>query len=300
LEYVLGNGDIVEIITSKNSPGPTHDWLSFVKTSSAKSRIKQWFKREKREENIIKGHDLLEMELKKRHLNPRDLMKEDKLSEIGNRFGFMQVDDLYAALGDGAVTVNQVINKLQEFFFHDTHVEDIVPVPPSFQGVVHKDKETSAIRVKGVDDVAIRLARCCNPLPGDRVMGYITRGRGISVHREDCPNLINYLKTEKDRILEVEWSDKHGVYIVELEVKAFDRSRLTTDVMDVIADTRIHINSIFSRATKNDLAIMNLKLEIKDMSKLQAVVERIQKVKDVLEVRRVLPGETRGESNCAR
>ncbi|MEN6460078.1 MAG: bifunctional (p)ppGpp synthetase/guanosine-3',5'-bis(diphosphate) 3'-pyrophosphohydrolase [Syntrophomonas sp.] len=300
LEYVLGNGDIVEIITSKSSPGPTHDWLSFVKTSSAKSRIKQWFKREKREENIIKGHDLLEMDLKKRHLNPRELMKEDKLLEIGNRFGFMQVDDLYAALGDGAVTINQVINKLQELFFHDTHVEDILPEPPSYQGIVQKEKETSAIRVRGVDNVAIRLAHCCNPLPGDKVMGYITRGRGISVHREDCPNLINYLKTEKDRIMEVEWSDEHGIYIVELEVKAFDRSRLTTDVMDVIADTRIHINSIFSRVSKNELAIINLKLEIKDMSKLQAVMERIQKVKDVLEIRRVLPGETRGETNCAR
>ncbi|MGI5920149.1 MAG: RelA/SpoT family protein [Syntrophomonadaceae bacterium] len=291
LEYILGNGDIVEIITSKSSPGPTRDWLSFVKTSSAKSRIKQWFKREKREENTIKGRDLLEMELKKRHLNPRELMKEDKLQEIGNRLGFVEIDDLYAALGDGAVTSNQVINKLQELFFHDTHVEDILPVPPSIQGIVPKEKETSAIRVKGVDNVAIRLARCCNPLPGDQVMGYITRGRGISVHREDCPNLQNYLKTEKDRILEVEWSDEHGVYTVELEVKAFDRSRLTSDVMDVIADTRIHINSIFSRVSKNSFAIINIKLEIKDISKLQAVMERIQKVKDVLEVRRVLLGK---------
>ncbi len=160
---------------------------------------------------------------------------------------------------------------------------------------VQKERETSSLKIKGVDDVVIRLAHCCNPLPGDDVLGYITRGRGVSVHRRDCPNLQNYLRTEKDRVMEVEWADEKGIYVVELEVKAVDRARLTTDVMNVIADTRIHINSVFSRVTKNDLALINLKLEVMDMGHLSAVKQRIQKVKDVMEVRRVLPGEFKGE-----
>ncbi|MEN6349536.1 MAG: bifunctional (p)ppGpp synthetase/guanosine-3',5'-bis(diphosphate) 3'-pyrophosphohydrolase [Syntrophomonas sp.] len=294
LDFPLDNGDIVEIITSKSSPGPTHDWLNFVKTSSAKSRIRQWFNREKRQENIIKGHDILEKELKKRHFSPKELLKEDKLQEIIKRFGFNSVDDLLAAVGDGVITANQVLNKIKELFFPDIQVEDILNLPLEPKGPV-KDKEHNALRVKGVDDIALRLARCCNPLPGDKILGYITRGRGVSVHREDCPNMRGYINSEKDRILEVEWADEQGVYLVELEVRALDRARLTTDVMTEIADARIPINSVFSRATKNNLAVINLKLEIKDMSRLHAVVQRIQKVKDVLEVRRVLPGEIRGE-----
>lgn len=296
LDYELENSDIVEIITAKNSPGPTRDWLNFVKTSSAKSRIKQWFKKEQRETNIIKGHDMLERELKKLHLDTKDLLKEDKFMEVVKKFGLNSVDDMYAAIGEGALSVTQVVNKQKELFFSDAVVEDILDIPTNYN-VVYSDKEatSSAIKIKGVDDVATRLARCCNPLPGDAVMGYITRGRGISVHRQDCPNLLNYLKNERERIIEVEWADERGVYNVEIEVKAIDRPRLTTDVMNVIADTRIQINSVYSRATKGQIAIMNFKLEIKDMDKLYAVMQRIKTVKDVLEVKRVLPGEARGE-----
>lgn len=293
LDFTLANGDIVEILTSKQSNGPTPDWLNFVRTSSAKSRIKQWFKREKRQDNIIKGHDYLENEMKKKHLDPRELMKEPKLAEVSARFSLTKVDDLYAALGEGSLTVNQVINKIKELYFQDTQVEDILSLSPGSS--VQKERETSSLKIKGVDDVVIRLAHCCNPLPGDDVLGYITRGRGVSVHRRDCPNLQNYLRIEKDRIMEVEWADEKGIYVVELEVKAVDRARLTTDVMNVIADTRIHINSVFSRVTKNDLALINLKLEVMDMGHLSAVKQRIQKVRDVLEVRRVLPGEVKGE-----
>lgn len=291
LDFQLANGDIVEIMTSKQSNGPTPDWLNFVRTSSAKSRIKQWFKREKRQDNIIKGHDYLESELKKKHFDPRELMKEPKLLEVAGRFSLNKVDDLYAALGDGSLTINQVINKIKELYFQDTHLEDIINIPTT--GI--KERETSSLKIKGVDDVVIRLAHCCNPLPGDDVLGYITRGRGVSVHRQDCPNLQNYLRIEKDRIMEVEWANDKGIYVVELEVKAYDRTRLTTDVMNVIAEARITINSVFSRATKNDLALINLKLEVSDMGKLNAVKQRIQKVKDVLEVRRVLPGEVKGD-----
>lgn len=295
LDFPLGNGDIVEILTSKNSSGPSFDWLNFVKTSSAKSRIKNWFNREKRQENIIRGHDLLEKELKKQHFNPKELLKEDKLQEVTRKFGYNSVDDLFAAIGDGNITVNGVMNKQKELFFHDAHVEDMLPLSIADKALPHREKDTAALRIKGVGDVAIRLSRCCNPLPGDPVLGYITRGRGVSVHRKDCPNLQSYLQHEKDRIIEVEWADDRGVYTVELELRAMDRSRLTTDVMTVIADMRIHIHSVFSRVTRNNEAIMNFKLEIRDLTQLNAVIQRVCKVKDVLEVRRVLPGEVRGE-----
>ncbi|MGI6453498.1 MAG: RelA/SpoT family protein [Syntrophomonadaceae bacterium] len=295
LDYQLENGDIVEILTSKNSPGPSYDWLNFVKTSSARSRIKQWFNREKRQQNIIKGRDILERELKKRHLAPREFLQTERLADVAKRFSLGSVDDLFAAVGDSSLTANQVIAKQKELYFPDTKVEDILNVVDTNKNLT-KDKHTSALRIKGVDDVAIRLAGCCNPLPGDRVLGYITRGRGVSVHRKDCPNMQHYLKEEKDRVLEVEWSDEHGLYVVELEVKAYDRPRLTTDVMTVIADARIHINSIYSRVTRSNLAVINLKMEIRDMSHLQIVMQRIKKIKDVYEVRRVLPGEMRSDS----
>lgn len=294
LDFPLGNGDIVEILTSKNSPGPTYDWLNFVKTSGARGRIKSFFKREKRQENILKGLDILEAELKKKHLKPKDLLREDKLIEIAHRLGYNGVDDLYAAIGDGAISVIQVINKLLEFYFHDTQMEDIMNIDIPNTVKPYKEKDTNALKIKGVDDVAMRLGRCCNPLPGDDVLGYITRGRGVSVHRKDCPNLQNYLKTEKERIIEVEWADERGVYTVEIEVRAYDRARLTMDVMKEIADTRININSVFSRVSKNNMAVMNLKLEIRDINHLHAVIQRIQKVKDVIEIRRVLPTEVRG------
>lgn len=297
LDLPLSNGDIVEIITSKSSPGPSYDWLNFVKTSSAKSRIKQWFNREKRQANIIKGRDLMERELKKKHFNPRELLKEDKLMEVSRRFSFNSVDDLFAAVGDGNISATQVLNKQKEIFFQDAHIEDILPVDIPSRPIPPREKDSgAALKVKGVDEVAIRLSRCCNPLPGDPVLGYITRGRGISVHRQDCPNLINYLKTEKDRIIEVEWDEEErGLYTVELEVRAIDRVRLTTDVMNILADMRIHIHSVYSRVAKNDVAVMNFKFEIKDLGHLQAVMQRIKKEKDVLEVHRVLPTDMRGD-----
>jgi len=293
LEYQLNNGDIVEIITSKNSLGPTRGWLDFVKTSSARSRIKAWFKKGQRQENIIKGHEILESELKKRHFDAKDLLKESRLGDIVARFSLASIEDLFAAVGDGSLTANQVVNRIQEAHFPDLGADELVKLPQPVSEKKRRAGDTKALRIKGVDDVVIRLAHCCNPLPGDEVLGYITRGRGVSVHRQDCPNLQNYLRNENNRILEVEWAAEQGHYIVEMEIDAMDRARLTSDVMTVIADMRIPVNSIFSRATRNGQALMNLKLEITDMSQLNSVRQKILKVKGITDVRRVLPGENR-------
>lgn len=290
LDYQLSNGDIVEIITSKSSLGPTRGWLDFVKTSSARSRIKAWFKRSQRQENVLKGHELLEAELRKRHLDSKELLKEGKLSEVLERFSLSTLDDLFSAVGDGSLTANQVANRIKESYFPNALVEDIINTPLVTTGL-GRERVTRSLRVKGVDDIVIRLAHCCNPLPGDKVLGYITRGRGVSVHRTDCPNMQNYLRNESNRILEMEWTSDKGNYMVGIEIDAIDRDRLTSDVMTLIADMRIPVNSVFSRATKNGLAVMNLKLEILDMTQLHTVKQRLQKVKGVQDIRRVLPGD---------
>lgn len=177
LDYQLSNGDIVEIITSKSSLGPTRGWLDFVKTSSARSRIKAWFKRSQRQENVLKGHELLEAELRKRHLDSKELLKEGKLSEVLERFSLSTLDDLFSAVGDGSLTANQVANRIKESYFPNALVEDIINTPLVTTGL-GRERVTRSLRVKGVDDIVIRLAHCCNPLPGDKVLGYITRGRG--------------------------------------------------------------------------------------------------------------------------
>ncbi|MDO4540073.1 MAG: bifunctional (p)ppGpp synthetase/guanosine-3',5'-bis(diphosphate) 3'-pyrophosphohydrolase [Syntrophomonadaceae bacterium] len=295
LDFPLSNGDIVEVITSKTSSGPTLDWLNFVRTSAARNRIKQWFKRENRQENMMRGHEMVVTALKKSHLAPKELMRNFKLEPIAEKMGFATTDDLLVAVGDGNVTALQVINKIKAIYFPKTEVEDILNLAPPVRKPI-KERDTNALRIEGVDDVLIRLAHCCNPLPGDEVLGYITRGRGVSVHRQNCPNMQHYVKEEPHRIMEVMWSNKEqGIFAVELEVKANDRSRLTMDVMSLLQEAHIPINSIYSRATKNNLAVINLKLEIRDMEQLNAIRQRIAKVQDVLDVRRVLPGEERRE-----
>ncbi|MGE5396507.1 MAG: RelA/SpoT family protein [Chitinophagales bacterium] len=288
LDYTLSNGEIVEVLTSKQSNGPTRDWLNFVKTSQAKSRIKAWFKREQRQAYAIRGHDTLEFEMKKNNLDTKEFLRDDRLLDIARKLSFTRVDDMYAAVGDGTVTANQVISRLKEEYFKNKKMDDLlIPVPKP--GPV-KEKPINAIRVKGVEDVVVRLSRCCNPLPGDKVVGYITRGKGVSVHREDCPNVKGYVKNEFDRMVEVEWvTENRSVYNVEIEVTAIDRDRLTTDVMTIIADAHITVTSVFSRATRNSMAALNLKLQIKDLNHLQAIMQRIAKIKDVLEVKRVIP-----------
>ena len=235
----------------------------------------------------------MEAELRKRHLDSKELLKEGKLAEVLERFSLTTMDDLFSAVGDGSLTVNQVANRIKESYFPNALVEDIINKPPVTTGS-GRERVTRSLRVKGVDDIVIRLAHCCNPLPGDEVLGYITRGRGVSVHRTDCPNMQNYLRNEANRILEMEWASDKGNYTVEIEIDAIDRDRLTSDVMTLIADMRIPVNSVFSRATKNGLAVMNLKLEIVDMAQFNAVRQRLQKVKGIQDIRRVLPGDNRG------
>lgn len=285
LDYVLKTGDIVEILTQKGS-GPSRDWLKLVQTSQAKNRIRHWFKQEDRESHIEKGRELLEKEIAKQGLKQADFLQTDRLLEAGKKFNLNRLDDIYAAVGDGSLTAQQIITKIKDKYLPKEEQE-----VPELTTSGAKAKSSEGISIKGVGDVMVRLALCCNPIPGDAIVGYITRGRGVSIHRTDCPNVIHYRSTEPHRIVEeLNWDAQPRVpYRVVIEVEAIDRPRLATDIMTVVADTKININAVNARAVSRNLALVDLKIEVNSMEQLNHVMEKIKRVKDVLEVRRVLP-----------
>jgi len=284
LDYQLQTGDIVEILTAKGGK-PSRDWLAIVKTSQARNRIRQWFKKEEREQNSLRGRELLEKEARKQNL-PLEVLKADNLEKVLGRFNFLSVEDLYAAVGDGAVSPVQVLGRLKDELDLPAETEPvplIVPLP-------RRRRSTSGVRVPNVGSVEVRLAHCCHPLPGDAIRGYVTRGRGVSVHRADCPNLQYHQGSEPERIINVTWEDNaESVYEVQIAALAVDRPRLTADIMTAIADTKTIVNAVHARATKNNLATVDLKIEISNLDQLQSIMDKVRRIRDVLEVRRVTP-----------
>ncbi|KKM09231.1 (p)ppGpp synthetase [Clostridiales bacterium PH28_bin88] len=287
LDYRLQTGDIVEILTSKTGR-PRRDWLNIVQTSQAKNRIRQWLKKEQRDELVAKGREMLERETDKKGWYTAEALKNSNLQEAAKRFNIPTVEDLLATVGDGGLTPLQVMAKLKEA------VPGLVteaPAPlPSVKPWSGYGKPSQGIRVRGVDNVVVRLSRCCNPVPGDDIVGYITRGRGVSIHRSDCPNIAHHHDNELERIIEVAWDlEAEAIYQVHIEAVAVDRPRLAMDIMTTIADTKTIINSVHARATRNNLATVDLKIEIKSLDHLNYITEKVKRIKDVLEVKRVTP-----------
>jgi len=292
LNYQLKNGDIVEIITSKQAAGPSPDWLNFVKTSGARHKIKQWFKKERREENIALGREALEREVRRLGLEPHEVLREERMAELAKKLSFLTTDDLVAAVGYGGLSPQQVVSRLSEEYRKEKKEQELanlVEVKPDARLVSEFGKPSQGIRVRGISNVLIRLARCCNPVPGDPIVGFITRGRGVSVHRMDCPN-VDILARERDRLIEVTWDESQasGTYPVELEIRALDRPGLLSDVAGVVAETRTNILSANVRTSRGQRsASIDLILEIKDLKQLQYIANKIERVKDVISVERV-------------
>jgi len=297
LDYQLKTGDIVEILTSKQANGPSRDWLKIVKSSQAKNRIRQWFKREKRDENYLKGRELLEKELKKHGLEVAFYTKVERLNNIAKKLGFSSAEDLLVGIGDGTLSPLHVQFKLREEYDKSYKVEadeSLLTLPKEVKkaGTGETKKSSQGVRVKGVDNVMIRFARCCNPLPGDKIMGYITRGRGVSIHREDCPNIKLYFIEEPERLVEAAWDEaEKSTFQVEIMITALDRAKLTTDVINIVNDAKVHINAINARARKNGSAVIDLKIEINNLEQLNSLIEKIKRVRDIVEVRRVTPNK---------
>ncbi len=288
LDYKLQNGDIVEIITSAAANGPSRDWLKIVKSSQAKNKIRQWFKKEKREENIQKGKELLEKEIRRHGYTTTQLLRQEWIEIISKKFSLHSVDDVYSSLGYGGLTSNQVITKLKEEFRKtqklDEREEEIV------ERQVEKAQERAArhkntgVRVKGVENILIRFSKCCNPVPGDEIVGYITKGRGVSVHQKDCPN-VSDLMNEEERFIEVEWNTQTKVsYNADVEVRATDRKGLLAEITTIIDESKVNIGSFHSRTTKDKVAIINFILEINDIEQLNKLIRKFRKIEGVIDV----------------
>jgi len=276
LDYKLKSGGIVEILTSKSSRGPSRDWLKIAKTSGAKNRIRIWFKKEMREENIQKGKELFEKEMEKYQIEPSSELTK-KLKEVSIELGFTELESMFENIGYGKLTSYQVLSK-------------IIPqekIPPIIPLVKAKKRIDQGIRVQGIDDVMIRFARCCNPVPGDEIIGYITRGRGVSVHKVDCSN-IDFISAEKDRLVKVEWVKTEELfYPVKVKIVADDRSNLVSDILLIFSSLKISVNAIHAITNKNNVANIDVTLSINNLDQLQEAIRKIKKVKSILTIQRV-------------
>lgn len=289
LDYVLQTGDIVEILTSSSSSGPSRDWLNIVKTSQAKNKIKQFFKRERREENIEKGKEMLEREARRQGYSLSQLLSKDWPETVWRKYGFNSVEDMYAALGYGGITTNQILFRLIDEYKKankQEREENLTTKKDTKPQKVHTAND-KGIKVKGIENIMVRLSKCCNPVPGDVIIGYITRGRGVSIHRVDCINLKDPL-VEPQRFIEVEWVDEYKAsFSSEIQILARDRQMLLADITKAMSDMKVNVTAVNARTTKNKQVVINIMIEINDIEQLRRVIKQIEKIDNVIDAYRV-------------
>ena len=285
----LKNGDIVEILTSENSKGPSRDWLKFVKSTGAKNKIKAWFKKALREDNIEKGKELIEKEIKRLGFTHTELFKNQYIDPMLEKYKYKNTEEMYAAVGFGANSAVKIIARvLQEYRkeHEEIDIEEKIKELSNNQKERKSKKPSSGIVVKGIDNCLVKLSKCCNPLPGDEIVGYITKGRGVSVHRKDCVNVKDLL-TEENRMIDVEWyKEAKETYQVEIEVLANDRAGLLVDTLNALKETKAKLMGVNTKTTKEHIAIMDVSIEIENLEELNKVQKSIRKVDSVYEVRR--------------
>jgi GTP pyrophosphokinase len=293
LDTELQTGDVVEIFTSKSpDQGPSRDWLAFVKSPRARNKIRQWFTRERREESVERGRDLIGKEIRKQHLPLQRLMSHESLVALANELRFADVSALYAAVGEGRYSAHSMTEKLVKAVGGDAgNEEDIVEVTrPGLPG--HATRLSSSadpgVIVQGHDDVWVKLARCCTPVPGDAIQGFVTRGSGVSVHRQDCANLVASAEAAPERLIEVEWRDHvRGAYLVQIQVEALDRHHLLSDVTQALSEAHVNILKAEVSTTKDRVAINRFVFELADTSHLDAVLSAVRRVDGVFDAYRI-------------
>jgi len=280
-------------MTSKHSYGPSKDWIKVTQTSQAKTKIKQFFKKQKRDENISKGRELVEKEIRSMEIEPKDVFTADNLKMVAEKFNFTSEEDMFAAVGYQGITAAQIATRLTEKIRRKQQKEQ--DLEETLEGVQTEiknkpnKKKDSGVKVKGVDNLLVRLSRCCNPVPGDDIVGYITKGRGVSVHRADCPNV----QTEdvKQRLLPVEWEgsvEDSKQYSLDIEISGYDRRGLLNEVLHAVNETKTNITAVTGKSDKNKMATINMTIMIHNVSHLRRVVDRIKQIPDVYTVRRML------------
>ncbi|MDO6354297.1 bifunctional (p)ppGpp synthetase/guanosine-3',5'-bis(diphosphate) 3'-pyrophosphohydrolase [Caloramator sp. CAR-1] len=291
LDYKLKTGDIVEIITSANSKGPSRDWLNIAKSSQAKNKIRQWFKRTFKEENIEKGREIFEKEIKRQGLNLNEVLKTEYIEPVIRKFNFSNIEDLYSAIGSGALTAHQVISKLKE----EIKKEEVLPQ----KEIITEDKAEKKPRkgeikkpgviIEGEKDLFVRFAKCCNPVPGDEIIGFITRGRGVSIHRKDCSNFKHLAEAEPDRVIDASWTGEHNAkFLAEISIEANDRHGLIADISTTLTNSKLSVKAINARTTRNHLALINLTIEVTSVEQIEKLIKDLRKLNGIIDVYRNL------------
>ena len=298
IDYEIKNGDRIEIITSQNSKGPSRDWLNVVKSTQAKNKINQWFKAELKEDNIVKGKELLAAYCKSRSINLSELLKQEYMEAIQRKYGFRDWDAVLAAIGHGALKEGQIAGRMQELYDRDHKKElsneeilaDIAQTNASAAAKQTRMKARSGIVVKGIADLSVRFSKCCSPVPGDEIVGFVTRGRGISVHRTDCINIMNLPEIERARIIDAEWQPPENVeaekYMAEIQIFANNRNGLLADISRALTEKNINILSMNSRTNKHGQATLQTTFEVGSREELNRVIDKIRGIESVLDIER--------------
>ena len=284
----LESGDIVEIITSDNSKGPSRDWLKFVKSTSARNKILNWFKKAQKTQNIEKGKELIEKELKRIGFTHNDLFKNQYIEPMLEKYKYKNLDEMYASVGFNSNSAVKVIARMLQEYRKEHEEENIEAKIEELAKIKQRRPKpsSSGVIVKGIDNCLVKLSKCCNPLPGDEIVGYITKGRGVSVHRKDCYNVKDLL-SEENRMIDVEWYDENkSSYQAEIEASANDRSGLLLDILKQIGTTKAKILGVKTKTTKERIAIIDITLEVENLEELNKAQKVIEKVNSVYEVRR--------------
>lgn len=284
LDYCLQNGDIVEIITTSQVKGPSRDWLNIVKTGQARSKINSWFKKENREINVERGRESVDREIKKLNLHPSDLLKSAYVEPMLRRYGFKNLDDAYAAVGYGGITAVKIAVRLREY----AHLDSPEDKMPLHEVVKKSSKPSSGIEVEGIDNCLVRLSKCCNPVPGDDIIGFITRGRGVSVHRKSCVNVReeNLDEESKARRIRCMWAE--GVtmrYSGELYIECADRKGILADIASVVSENGLNIVSATSKSTKAKVAVITIEVEVTSREQINSLIKKLYKVPGILDIR---------------
>ena len=296
IDYVIQNGDRIEIITSQNSRGPSRDWLNIVKSTQAKNKINQWFRSELKEENILRGKELIAQCCKSKGINLSDINKPEYQHKILNKYGFHDWNSALATVGHGGLKESQIVNRMYEEYKKD-HVTQLTD-QDVLDSVAENNKEKalpakskSGIIVKGLYDVAVHFSKCCSPVPGDEIVGFVTRGRGVSIHRTDCINIINLSEMEKVRLIDAEWQQgadegNNGLYLAEIKIFGNNRTGLLVDITKIFTELEIDINGIHSKTSKQGIATIEVSFSIKGREELTSLIDKIRQVESVIDIER--------------
>ncbi len=293
IDYVIQNGDRIEIITSQNSKGPSRDWLAIVKSTQAKNKINQWFKTELKEDNITRGKELIIAYCKAKSVVVSDITKPEFTSVVMRKYGFRDWDSVLAAVGHGGLKEGQIVNKLVEEYKkkNKKEITDENVLETISKEKIPTKKSKSGIVVEGIHDVAVRFSKCCSPVPGDEIVGFVTRGRGVSIHRTDCINIINITEEDRARLIDAEWNvtdgkNPDGVYSAEIKIYANNRTGVLVDVSKVLTENKIDVTSMNVRTSKQGTATISVGFEIKGKDHLNEIIAKIRNVESVLDIER--------------